>query len=144
MEAIFNNQVTCLIGGSPLTPTCMKKNIATLLLLILERKTLMRQKKALMKEYRRLSEQFDDMVFPFDFSGEEPTDDEFWKIAEYLIQNGYLTKDIKPTSLALKKDYIRFNDGSKFYDGLEKQPELLFTAKFLLLIGNDLSNLNLN
>jgi hypothetical protein len=114
--------------------------------MINEKKGPLEEKKALLKEsfqlkrkLNLLTKQLSETVFPFDYTGNEPSNDTFREFVEAMIQKGYLTPDIKPTEYSLKKDYIRYNDGSIQFEGIDQQPELVITAAGLLHIGKRLN-----
>jgi len=80
------------------------------------------------------SKAIENSVFPYDIAPDEPEGSVIKSLHEGLIQKGYLTEDGKPTKLSLEKDFIRVNDGSLHFTGLDKQPELLLTGRFLRVI----------
>src|SRR4051794_30336977 len=79
-----------------------------------------------MRQLAKYKTEFHNSLFAFDFTGKE-TDDALWPLVNFLIEKGYLTKELQPTELSLQKDYIRYNDGSRQFEDLEEQPALLFT-----------------
>lgn len=107
--------------------------------LLSKKKQLLRENKELTTKIKAMRKQLQEVTYPFDFTGTEPADNQFWKFANALIARGYLTKDLKPTQLSIRRDYIRYNDGTTKYD-LHIQPELLFTEKFMTHLQTTLPN----
>ncbi len=48
-----------------------------------------------------------------------------------LIQLGYFTPNMQPSKWALKQDLLRYNDGSKYFKNVSRQPAVLFTIAFM-------------
>lgn len=83
-----------------------------------------------------IKKKFYEMEFPFDFAGDEPESDPLWELVKMITEEGFLTNDQQPTEMALTKDFIRFNNGSRHFPELSLQPALLFTGKFLIYLDN--------
>ncbi len=82
---------------------------------------------------------------PIDFTGDELPGELPRIVVDFFIQKGYLTENYQPTELALANDYIRLNDGSRFFNQLDQQPKLLCKGRFLLYLKkhyqDDITNL---